>query len=197
MMRNYQQQMEEVLDGLSSRPRLLLHSCCGPCSSAVIERLSGAFDLTVYYYNPNIYPESEYRRRADEQARLLEALGVPMVEAEYDPAAFEAIGMGDQPEGGARCKACYALRLEQSARYAKEQGFDWFCSTLSVSPHKNAVWLNELGQALAAQYGLSWLPNDFKKKNGFLRSLQLSEEYGLYRQSWCGCRYSWQERKEQ
>lgn len=120
-----------------------------------------------------------------------------MVEAEYDPAAFEAIGMGDQPEGGARCKACYALRLEQSARYAKEQGFDWFCSTLSVSPHKNAVWLNELGQALATQYGLSWLPNDFKKKNGFLRSLQLSEEYGLYRQSWCGCRYSWQERKEQ
>jgi len=197
MMRNYQQQMEEVLDGLSSRPRLLLHSCCGPCSSAVIERLSGAFDLTVYYYNPNIYPESEYRRRADEQARLLEALGVPMVEAEYDPAAFEAIGMGDQPEGGARCKACYALRLEQSARYAKEQGFDWFCSTLSVSPHKNAAWLNELGQALATQYGLSWLPNDFKKKNGFLRSLQLSEEYGLYRQSWCGCRYSWQERKEQ
>ena len=197
MMQNYQQQMEEVLDGLSSRPRLLLHSCCGPCSSAVIERLSGAFDLTVYYYNPNIYPESEYRRRADEQARLLEALGVPMVEAEYDPAAFEAIGMGDQPEGGARCKACYALRLEQSAGYAKEQGFDWFCSTLSVSPHKNAAWLNELGQALATQYGLSWLPNDFKKKNGFLRSLQLSEEYGLYRQSWCGCRYSWQERKEQ
>lgn len=197
MMRNYQQQMEEVLDGLSNRPRLLLHSCCGPCSSAVIERLSGAFDLTVYYYNPNIYPESEYRRRADEQARLLEALGVPMVEAEYDPAAFEAIGMGDQPEGGARCKACYALRLEQSAGYAKEQGFDWFCSTLSVSPHKNAAWLNELGQALATQYGLSWLPNDFKKKNGFLRSLQLSEEYGLYRQSWCGCRYSWQERKEQ
>ncbi len=197
MMRNYQQQMEEVLDGLSSRPRLLLHSCCGPCSSAVIERLSGAFDLTVYYYNPNIYPESEYRCRADEQARLLEALGVPMVEAEYDPAAFEAIGMGDQPEGGARCKACYALRLEQSAGYAKEQGFDWFCSTLSVSPHKNAAWLNELGQALATQYGLSWLPNDFKKKNGFLRSLQLSEEYGLYRQSWCGCRYSWQERKEQ
>lgn len=197
MMRNYQQQMEEVLDGLSSRPRLLLHSCCGPCSSAVIERLSGAFALTVYYYNPNIYPESEYRRRADEQARLLEALGVPMVEAEYDPAVFEAIGMGDQPEGGARCKACYALRLEQSARYAKEQGFDWFCSTLSVSPHKNAAWLNELGQALATQYGLSWLPNDFKKKNGFLRSLQLSEEYGLYRQSWCGCRYSWQERKEQ
>lgn len=197
MMKNYQQQMEEVLAALQGRPRLLLHSCCGPCSSAVIERLSGAFDLTVYYYNPNIYPESEYRRRADEQARLLEALGVPMVEAEYDPAAFDALGMGDQPEGGARCKACYALRLEKTARYAKEQGFDWFCSTLSVSPHKNAAWLGELGQALAAQYGLSWLPNDFKKKNGFLRSLQLSEEYGLYRQSWCGCRYSWQERKEQ
>lgn len=196
MIQNYQQQMEEVLAGLSNRPRLLLHSCCGPCSSAVIERLSQSFALTVYYYNPNIYPESEYRRRADEQARLLEKLGVPMIEADYQPAEFEHIGMGNEPEGGARCKVCYALRLEQSARYAKEQGFDWFCSTLSVSPHKNAVWLNELGQAIAKAYGLSWLPNDFKKKNGFLRSLQLSEEYGLYRQSWCGCRYSWQERKE-
>jgi predicted adenine nucleotide alpha hydrolase (AANH) superfamily ATPase len=196
MIHNYQQQMEQTLAALQGRPRLLLHSCCGPCSSAVIERLAEHFELTVYYHNPNIYPESEYRRRAEEQARLLERLGVPMVEAEYDPAEFEKIGMGDEPEGGARCKACYALRLEKTAQYAKQKGFAWFCSTLSVSPHKNAVWLNELGQAIAHEYGLSWLPNDFKKKNGFLRSLQLSEEYGLYRQSWCGCRWSWQERKE-
>lgn len=197
MIRQYQQQMEQTLAALSGRPRLLLHSCCGPCSSAVIERLAEHFTLTVYYYNPNIYPDTEYRRRAAEQAGLLERLGVPMIEAEYDPAEFDAIGMGDEPEGGARCKACYALRLDQTAQYAKAHGFSWFCSTLSVSPHKNAAWLNELGQAIAEQYGLSWLPNDFKKKNGFLRSLQLSEEYGLYRQSWCGCRWSRQERKKQ
>lgn len=197
MIHNYQQHMEQTLAALQGRPRLLLHSCCGPCSSAVIERLAEHFELTVYYYNPNIYPESEYRRRAEEQARLLERLGLPMIEAEYIPAEFEKIGMEDEPEGGARCKVCYALRLEKTAQYAKEQGFAWFCSTLSVSPHKNAAWLNELGQAIAHKYGLSWLPNDFKKKNGFLRSLQLSEEYGLYRQSWCGCRWSWQERKEQ
>lgn len=196
MICHYQQQMEQMLAALSGRPRLLLHSCCGPCSSAVIERLAEHFTLTVYYYNPNIYPDTEYRRRADEQARLLEHLGVPMIEAEYDPAEFDAIGMGDEPEGGARCKACYALRLEKTAQYAKAHGFAWFCSTLSVSPHKNAAWLNELGQAFAQKYGLLWLPNDFKKKNGFLRSLQLSEEYGLYRQSWCGCRWSRQERKE-
>ncbi len=197
MIKNYQRQMEEVLATLSGRPRLLLHSCCGPCSGSVLERLAEHFDFTVYYYNPNIYPDSEYRRRADEQARLLEKLGVPMIEAEYTPAEFEDIGMGQEPEGGARCKACYALRLEHTARYAAAHGFDWFCTTLSVSPHKNAVWLNELGQVLAEKYGLGWLPSDFKKKNGFLRSLQLSEQYGLYRQSWCGCRYSWQERKEQ
>ena len=197
MTKNYQQQMENILSELSGRPRLLLHSCCGPCSGSVLERLSEHFDLTVYYYNPNIYPDTEYRRRADEQARLLETLGVPMIEAEYVPSEFEDIGMGQEPEGGARCKACYALRLEHTARYAAAHGFDWFCTTLSVSPHKNAAWLNELGQAMAERYGLGWLPSDFKKKNGFLRSLQLSEQYGLYRQSWCGCRYSWQERKEQ
>ena len=153
-------------------------------------------NITVYYYNPNIFPDTEYRRRADEQARLLEALGIPMVEAAYDPAEFDAIGMADAPEGGARCKACYALRLERAAQYAGENGYAWFCSTLSVSPHKNAAWLGELGQAFAEKYTVAWLPNDFKKKNGFLRSLQLSDEYELYRQSWCGCRYSWQERKE-
>lgn len=197
MTKNYQQQMEERLAHLSGRPRLLLHSCCGPCSSSVLERLADFFDVTVYYYNPNIYPETEYRRRAEEQARLLERLGIPMIEAAYEPAEFEAIGLGEEPEGGARCQACYALRLGQTARYAAAHGFEWFCTTLSVSPHKNAVWLNELGQTMAERCGLSWLPSDFKKKNGFLRSLQLSEQYGLYRQSWCGCRYSWQERKIQ
>lgn len=195
-MANYQQQMEQILAGLGDRPRLLLHSCCGPCSSAVLERLSPHFDLTVYYYNPNIYPETEYRRRAQEQARLLERLAVPMVEAAYDPAEFDAIGLGDEPEGGARCKACYALRLRESAQYAASHGYEWLCTTLSVSPHKNAAWVNELGQTAAEEYGLRWLISDFKKKNGFLRSLQLSDEYELYRQTWCGCRYSWQERKE-
>ena len=195
-MAQFQQQMEQIVAALETRPRLLLHSCCGPCSSAVIERLAPHFDLTVYYYNPNIYPQEEYRRRADEQARLLETLGVPMIEAEYDTERFDAIGLADEPEGGARCRACYALRLEQSARYAGEHGYEWLCTTLSVSPHKNADWVNELGQACASAHGLRWLPSDFKKKNGFLRSLQLSDQYGLYRQTWCGCRYSWQERKE-
>jgi predicted adenine nucleotide alpha hydrolase (AANH) superfamily ATPase len=195
-MAQFQQQMEQIVAALESRPRLLLHSCCGPCSSAVIERLAPHFDLSVYYYNPNIYPPQEYRRRADEQARLLETLGVPMIEAEYDTARFDAIGLSDEPEGGARCRACYALRLEQSAQYAKEHGYEWLCTTLSVSPHKNADWVNELGHACASAHGLRWLPSDFKKKNGFLRSLQLSDQYDLYRQTWCGCRYSWQERKE-
>ena len=195
-MAHYQQQMEQIVAALNGRPRLLLHSCCGPCSSAVIERLAPHFDLTVYYYNPNIYPPEEYRRRADEQARLLETLGVPMIEADYDTERFDAIGLADEPEGGARCRACYALRLEQSARYAKEHGYEWLCTTLSVSPHKNADWINELGQACAQTHNLRWLPSDFKKKNGFLRSLQLSDQYNLYRQTWCGCRYSWRERKE-
>ena len=195
-MAHYQQHMEQIVAALETRPRLLLHSCCGPCSSAVIERLAPHFDLTVYYYNPNIYPPEEYRRRADEQARLLETLGVPMIEADYDTERFDAIGLSDEPEGGARCRACYALRLEQSARYAKEHGYEWLCTTLSVSPHKNADWVNELGQACADACGLRWLPSDFKKKNGFLRSLQLSDQYDLYRQTWCGCRYSWRERKE-
>ncbi len=195
-MTNYQQQMEQTVAALDNRPRLLLHSCCGPCSTAVLERLEPHFDLTIYYYNPNIDPETEYRRRADEQRRLLAELGYPMIEADYAPAEFEAIGMADEPEGGARCKACYALRLEHSARYAAQHGYDWLCTTLSVSPHKNAAWLNELGQEICDRYGLHWLVSDFKKKNGYLRSLQLSQQYGLYRQTWCGCRFSRQERKE-
>lgn len=195
-MVNYQQQMEQTLEALGGRPRLLLHSCCGPCSTAVLERLAPLFDLTVYYYNPNIDPESEYRRRADEQRQLLDQMGIPMLEADYVPAEFDAIGLADEPEGGARCKACYALRLEKSAAYAAANGYEWLCTTLSVSPHKNARWINELGLAVCERYGLHWLVSDFKKKNGFLRSLQLSDHYRLYRQTWCGCRYSRQERKE-
>lgn len=194
-MINYQQQMEQTVSALVGRPRLLLHSCCAPCSSSVLERLMPHFEITVYYYNPNIDPESEYRRRAHEQKQLLDRLSVPLVEAEYTPSDFDAIGLAEEPEGGARCRACYALRLAESARYAAQNGYDWLCTTLSVSPHKKADWINELGQAVCARYGLRWLPCDFKKKNGFLRSLQLSEQYGLYRQSWCGCRYSREERK--
>ena len=195
-MAQFHLQTEQIIGGLVGRPRLLLHSCCAPCSSSVIERLAPHFDLTVYYYNPNIYPEQEYRRRAEEQRMLSERLGIPMVEAAYEPQEFDAIGLADAPEGGARCRACYALRLQNSARYAAAQGFEWLCSTLSVSPHKNAAWVNESGEAAAAAVGVRWLPSDFKKKNGFLRSLQLSDQYDLYRQTWCGCRYSWRERKE-
>ena len=160
-MAQFQQQMEQIVAALESRPRLLLHSCCGPCSSAVIERLAPHFDLTVYYYNPNIYPPQEYRRRADEQARLLETLGVPMIEAEYDTDRFDAIGLADEPEGGARCRACYALRLEQSARYAKEQGYEaTACFVVQMKGMKhlepNDVTHPEFGAALrrCAQAGI-------------------------------------------
>ena len=193
-MVNYHKQTDEMLQGLSGKPRLLLHSCCAPCSSSVIERLGEYFTLTVFYDNPNIYPEAEYRRRAEEQRRLLEALSIEMVETEYDPARFDALGLTQEREGGLRCRACYEMRIRAAAQYAKEHGYEWYCTTLSVSPHKNAEWINELGEQYAK--GVRWLPSDFKKKNGFLRSLQLSEQYGLYRQEWCGCRYSWQERKE-
>lgn len=179
-----------------ARPRLLLHCCCAPCSSAVWERIAGYFDVTAYYYNPNISPEDEYDKRASELVRLSRELpmktSVKTVIAPYDPAPLDEISKGkeDIPEGGARCFECYKLRLEETARAAKEGGYDFFCTTLSVSPYKNAEWLNELGGELAEKYGVPYLFSDFKKKNGYKRSCELSREYGLYRQAFCGCEYS-------
>ena len=193
--RNYQLEMEEEIRRLDgARPALLLHSCCGPCSSAVLERLTAHFQVTVLYYNPNIEPEEEYRHRLSEQERLLSLLpgDVPLLPCDYGHAAFAAFaqGMADCPEGGERCLKCFALRLNETARLAKERGFAYFTTTLSVSPHKNAENLNRIGRAAGEKYGVKYLAADFKKKNGYLRSLQLSKEYGLYRQDYCGCLYS-------
>lgn len=188
--------MEYTLKQLAgTRPRLLLHACCAPCSSAVLEQLTEHFEITILYYNPNIWPPQEYRRRADELQRFLAAakpLGVTLVEDVYDPQEFYTAvkGLEDAPEKGARCAVCYRLRMERAARYAKEHGYEWFATTLSISPKKDAALVNAIGRALEAQYGVKHLPNDFKKRNGYRRSLALSEEYGLYRQDYCGCEFS-------
>lgn len=193
--RNYQREMEEEIEKLGGRrPALLLHSCCGPCSSAVLERLTRHFDVTLLYYNPNIEPEAEYLHRLSEQKRLLTLIpgDVKLLPCDYDHAAFAAFApdLALEPEGGKRCLRCFALRLDYTARRAREGGFEYFTTTLSVSPHKNADSLNRIGQAAGEKYGVRYLIADFKKKNGYLRSLQLSKEYGLYRQDYCGCLYS-------
>ena len=193
--RNYDREMEaEIMRLDGRRPSLLLHSCCGPCSSAVLERLRDHFQVTVLYYNPNIEPEEEYLRRRAEQQRLLGILGneVGWLPCEYGHSAFEAFAtaMADEPEGGKRCLACFALRLNETADQAKKHGFEYFTTTLSVSPHKNADSVNRAGEEAARQFGVRYLYADFKKRNGYLRSLQLSAEYSLYRQNYCGCLYS-------
>jgi hypothetical protein len=180
-------------------PTLLLHSCCAPCSSYTLEYLSRYFAITVFYYNPNIYPSEEYYRRVEEQQRLIAEMDfvhpVSFVEGDYDTDRFYEIAKGLEhlPEGGERCFRCYRLRLEQAAAVAKEGGFDYFTTTLSISPHKNAGKLNEIGEALSHQYGVRHLPADFKKKEGYKRSIVLSEEHDLYRQDYCGCVFSQQE----
>lgn len=201
--RNYQKELEAIIkqnENMSRVPRLFLHSCCAPCSSYVLEYLSEYFRITVLYYNPNIYPESEYHTRAEEQKRFIATLPtrypVDFIEGAYVPEDFYrcARGMEQLPEGGARCFACYRLRLEKAADTAKEKGCSFFASTLSISPLKNAEKLNEIGEQLAREYQVRWLPNDFKKKNGYKRSTELSREYGMYRQDYCGCVYSLRER---
>lgn len=200
---NYQKELEKTIEQLQKEqrvPRLLLHSCCAPCSSYVLEYLSEFFDITVFYYNPNIFPESEYTKRIIEQQKLI--YDMPMkysasfIAGPYDSERFYAMskGMEDMKEGGARCFACYALRLEETAKLAREGEFDYFTTTLTISPLKNAEKLNEIGNKLAEQYGVTYLPSDFKKKNGYKRSIELSKEYGLYRQDYCGCEFSQRER---
>ena len=193
--RNYQREMEAEIARLEGRkPTLLLHSCCGPCSSAVLERLTEHFQVTLLYYNPNIEPEEEYLHRLSEQKRLLTLLPgeIPMLPCDYDHEAFDAFApaLADAPEGGERCLACFAMRLDKTAELAKANGFEYFTTTLSVSPHKNADNVNRAGEAAGERHGVKYLYADFKKKNGYLRSLQLSAEYGLYRQNYCGCLYS-------
>ena len=193
--RNYDREMEEEIARLNGRrPPLLLHSCCGPCSSAVIERLRDHFSVTVLYYNPNIEPEEEYMHRRAEQERFLSLAGngIGWLPCEYDHDAFAAFApaMAEEPEGGKRCLACFALRLNATANLALSHGFEYFTTTLSVSPHKNADNVNRAGEEAARRTGVKYLYADFKKKNGYQRSLQLSAEYGLYRQNYCGCLFS-------
>lgn len=202
---NYQLAMERELTEIArreGRPRLLLHSCCAPCSSAVLERLTDWFDLTVFYYNPNIAPEEEFLRRVEEQRRLIAELPhaheIQFRCGEYESEAFEALarGLEDMPEGGERCTRCFQLRLGKTAALAAREGFDYFTTTLSISPLKDAQRLNAIGGELAEQFGVAYLFSDFKKKNGYKRSCELSLEYGLYRQDYCGCRFSQMEREK-
>lgn len=204
---NYQRRMEQLIGEScsgASVPRLLLHSCCGPCSTHCIQCLAEYFSVTVYYYNPNIFPPEEYRMRAAEQERFVRAFParhpLDFVEGTYDSERFYEMARGREelPEGGERCFACYELRMREAALYARSHGFDFFTTTLSVSPLKNAEKLNEIGERLEREFApLRYLYSDFKKKDGYKRSCELSREYGMYRQDYCGCIYSKRQREAQ
>ena len=197
MKRNYQLELDRITASLAGRPRLLLHSCCGPCSSYVLEYLTRYFEVFLSYYNPNIQPRAEYDLRLENQLKVLERIpGVTLVPCGYDGGAYDGAvrGLEDEPEGGARCTECFKLRLDFAAREAKRLGCDYFATTLTVSPHKDAQRINAIGEALAGKYGVKWLPGDFKKRDGYKRSIELSREFGLYRQDYCGCLYSKTER---
>lgn len=197
--RNYQKELEKLIEKNrreGKKPFLLLHSCCAPCSSYVLEYLAPYFTICDFYYNPNISPRGEYEERKEELVRLLREMGlsteVTFLEGAYQPEDFFAMakGLEDLPEGGERCFKCYEMRLREAAKTAKEQGADYFATTLTISPLKNAQKLNEIGEHLAKEYGVAYLPSDFKKKNGYKRSVELSAQYELYRQNYCGCIFS-------
>jgi len=196
---NFQLEMEKELLKINNDkkvPTLLLHSCCAPCSSYVLEYLSEFFEITIYYYNPNISPYEEFEKRVEEQKRLINELPVKhkiqFIEGNYDNCLYEEMirGLEREKEGGPRCFLCYRMRLKNTAKLAKEKGFDYFTTTLSISPYKNSKVLNEIGEELGNKYDIKYLYADFKKKNGYKRSIELSKIYGLYRQDYCGCKYS-------
>ncbi len=192
---NYQKELDKILLNTNGQT-LLLHSCCAPCSSYVLSYLNKYFKITVLYYNPNITDENEYEKRKAEQIRLISELPaenpIEIIDCDYEPNKFFEIakGLENCPEGGERCFKCYELRLEKAAEISKKHNFDWFCTTLSVSPLKNAQKINEIGNKLSKKYGVNFLPSDFKKKEGFKQSIELSKKYDLYRQNYCGCVYS-------
>lgn len=202
---NYQRRLDEIIKGLDPEkpPKLLLHACCAPCSSYSLEYLTEHFSVTVYYYNPNIFPKEEFQRRTEELKRLISLLPVrnpvTLIVGDYDPEEFfRAVkGLEQIPEGGKRCEACFRLRLESAARLARELGADWFTTTLTISPMKDAGLLNRIAEELGERYGVRALPTDLKKKNGYKRSVELSAIYGLYRQDYCGCIFSKREREKQ
>ena len=196
---NYQKELEKRIERNKREdivPSLLLHSCCAPCSSYIIEYLSNYFKITILYYNPNISPAEEYEKRKKEQIRLIASMKftnqVKFMDCDYNYDEFQSIAEGyeDCPEGGERCLRCYALRLDKTACFAKEENFDYFCTTLSISPLKNAQKINDIGFKMQEKYGVLWLPSDFKKREGYKRSIELSKKYNLYRKNFCGCRYS-------
>ena len=198
-MTNYQLILDEIINenvSLGKRPTLLLHACCAPCSSYVLEYLSKYFEITVFYYNPNISSLEEYEKRKEEIKRFIDECNfssdIKFVEGLYDNDKYEDVikGLENEKEGGSRCKKCYYLRLEESAKYASDNNFDYFSTTLSISPYKNAQALNEIGKELSDKFGISYLFSDFKKKNGYKRSIELSSIFKLYRQDYCGCIYS-------
>lgn len=196
---NYQKELDKITQEIAKSqkaPTLLLHSCCAPCSSYTLEYLSQFFEITVFYFNPNISPSEEFEKRFAEQKRLIESMSfensVGLIKGEYDYNQFLQVAKGLEQvrEGGARCFKCYRLRLEKTAQLAKDNGFDYFCTTLSISPLKNSQKINEIGFDIAEKYGVKWLPSDFKKREGYKRSIELSNEYNLYRQNFCGCVFS-------
>lgn len=207
---NYQKELDKILADIDGNlaaggrpPRLFLHSCCAPCSSYVLEYLSSHFEITDFFYNPNIEPKQEYQYREQELQRLISEMEphfpISFLPGFYDPALWhrEVKGLEDAPEGGERCFVCFRVRLQEAARLAAEGGYDYFATTLTISPLKNAEKLNEIGQELGEKYGVKFLPSDFKKKNGYLRSIQLSREHHLYRQDYCGCAYSKAQRERE
>ena len=203
---NYQKELDKLIAEFEKEgrvPSLLLHSCCGPCSSYCIEYLSQFFNITVFYYNPNIYPDEEYYLRVKEQQRFINQFPtkhkVSFIEGDYDTDSFYSIakGLENEPEKGARCHKCYELRLTRTAEVAKEKGFDFFTTTLTISPMKDSQLLNEIGLKVADKVGVNWLVSDFKKKEGYKRSTEISKEYDMYRQDYCGCVYSYRDRQAQ
>jgi Uncharacterized protein conserved in bacteria len=199
---DYSIKLDNVLKELDGRPSILIHACCGPCSSYVLEYLSTYFDITILYYNPNIYPDIEYQRRLNEIKEFINSFElknkINFIEREYIQADFynKIKGLEELGERSKRCYNCYELRMEEAAKYAKDNNYDFFTTTLSISPYKNSDWINEIGELLENKYNIKYLYADFKKKNGYKRSIELSKEYGLYRQEYCGCIYSKEAREK-
>ncbi len=200
---NYDLEMLKQMEEYPEGTKLLLHACCAPCSSAVLERIANFFEITILYYNPNITNEEEYNKRIEEIKKLINSINpkykVSLIEGRYDPKEFFEIakGLEDEPERGKRCYKCYNLRLEETAKVAESLNFPLFCTTLTLSPHKNAIWINEIGAELDKKYNTTYLYSDFKKKNGYKRSIELSKEFNLYRQDYCGCIYSIRDKQEE
>ena len=196
MPESYYKLCLKELENLNGRPKILLHSCCAPCSSAVITFLTKYFDITILYYNPNIAPIEEYEKRKNEQIKLINEIQhtgtIDIIDCDYDNNIYEEKIKGYElcPERGARCTICFNLRLEKTAKIAKEKKYDYFCSTLTVSPYKNANLINQIGVELSNKYKIKWLYSDFKKADGYKKSIELSKKYNLYRQDYCGCIYS-------